>query len=120
MLVLEINEIFQKLIDLQSFGGSKYHRYFTIIARILASVSMLLLTLWIFLNFIWNVNDNIEIALPSLSAAVGFYLATAQHCSLLINRAHFHSLFVDMQAIIDDSTYEFTAVLFNRFKKWLV
>lgn len=106
MIVLEIDKMFQNLFDLQSFGGSKYHRYFTNIARILASVSMVLLTLWIFLNFIWNVNDKIEIALPSLSAGVGFYLATAQHWSLLINRAHFHSLFDDMQAIIDDSTYE--------------
>lgn len=105
MVVFVVNNIFKNIIGLESLGGGKYHKYFSSIAPNLVSASMNLLTLWIFLNFIWNVNDNIDIALSSMQAALGFFVVTTVHGSLLINRTYFYSLFNDMQAIVDDSTY---------------
>lgn len=106
MIVLEVSKIFQNLIGLESFGGGKYHKYFNIIAPSLVSVPTFLLTLWTTLNFIWNVKENILVALSSMQSASGFFMMTSLHWSLLINRAYFYSLFEDMQAIVTDSTYD--------------
>lgn len=103
MIVLEVNKFFQYL---ESFIGSRYQRFFSIIAPILIFVSMLLITFWIFLNFIFNFNDNIGIALSSLPTAFGFFMMTVLYGHFLINRDRFHSLFEDMQGIVNDSTYE--------------
>lgn len=106
MIVLEVSKTFQNLIGLESFGAGKFHKYLRIIAPKLVSVPTFLLTLWTTLNFIWNVNDNIVVALFSMQAASGFFTMSTLHASFLINHAHFYSLFDDLQAIVNDSTYE--------------
>lgn len=101
MIVLEVNKIFQNLIGMEPFGPSKYHRYFNPNS---AFVSMFLLTLWTSLNFICNINEDIVEALSSMRTASGFFMMASLNWSFLINRAHFYSLFVDLQAVVNDST----------------
>lgn len=110
MIVLEVNKVFQYLIGLESFGGGKYQRFFTNIAPIMPSMSMLLTSLWMFLNFIFNVNDNIQTALASLPGALAYIMLAILHWHLVINRIYFYSLFEDMQAIINESTYDFCSL----------
>lgn len=106
MIVLEVNRIFQNLIGLAWIRGGKFHEHSRIFAQILAFGSMLWLTLWLFLNFIFNVNDNIQMAFSSLPVAFGFVFLSSLNGRFLINRAHFHSLFEDIQRIVNDSTYD--------------
>lgn len=106
MIVLEVNSFLRNKICFESFGGVKCHRYLSVIAPKLVSVSMILFTVWTYLNFIWNVNDNFLEALFSMQTATAFVMVTTLHASFLINRANFYLLFEDMQTIVNDSTYE--------------
>lgn len=107
MIILRINNTIRELVDLQSFSGSKYRKFLSILAQTLILLSMLWSGLWLFLVFIRNVNVNIQLALSTMSPCLTYFVLTFIHAHILINRAYLDSLFEDMQAIINGSKYEF-------------
>lgn len=102
MIILETNKLFQEIIGLRLFGGSKYHKYFTIIVPIWAFISMVFVASSSFLNFIWN--EDVGEALPSLVPALSFPMLNIIYWQLLMKRAYFISLFDDMETFVDEST----------------
>lgn len=111
MIVLEINKIFEEVIGLRLFSGSKYHRCITVTAPILMLGSMLLSALWASIIFIWNVNDNFQLALSSVLPFLGYFMLATVHGHFLINRAYFNSLFEEMQAIVNKSTFSIVELI---------
>lgn len=110
MIILRINNTIRDLVDLQSFSGSKYRKFLSILTQTLIFLSMLWSALWLLLVFIRNVNVNIQLALSTMSPCVTYFVLTFIHGHILINRSYLNALFEDMQAIINDSKYEFFCV----------
>lgn len=104
MIILETNKLFQKIVGLRLFGGGKYgYECFTIIVPFWAFFSMVFVALSSFLNFISNLNEDVGKALPSLLPALSFPMLNIIYWHLLMKRAHFISLFDDMQTVINES-----------------
>lgn len=104
MIVFEVNKILGEVIGLKSIGDFKYRQYVVVGVPIFISVQMIFVTLLSFLNFVYNFNDNIHKALLSWAPTLGVAMYAMQYWHLLVNRAHFYSLFEDMQATINKST----------------
>lgn len=111
MIVLEINKIFEEVIGLHLFSGSKYHRCITVTVPVLMLGSMLLSAFWALLIFVWNFKDNIQLALSSVPPFLGYLLLAIVHGHFLINRAYFNLLFEDMQSIVNKSTFSFVELI---------
>lgn len=105
MIILEINKLFQEIIGLRLFGGSKCYGCFTIIVPFWALVSMGFCALLSFLYFIWNLNEDVGKASPSLIPALSFPMHSIIYWHLLIKRAQFISIFDDMEMVINGSKY---------------
>lgn len=110
MIILEINKLFHEVIGLQSFQRSKYGGNIQIVVPFFVTVSLFGVASTSFVHFLLNVDDKILIALPSLQTVFAFPMIVLIYWYFLKFRADFYSLFDDIQAIIDESTWNFWAI----------
>lgn len=107
MIVFEINKIFQKAIGLHPFGEDHYRGY--VVASIV-SISMLLFTSMLFLNFVFNIHDDLNATWSTLPLITGYLTVALVYWHFLFNRNHFYSLFKDMEDIVNESLLNYYVV----------